>query len=201
MKHIKIITLAALSALALSGLAGVATASAATFQAESYPASIAGAGTKSQVFQFNAGTYSCSSNSFSGELSAGSEELLVEPTIGGCSYFGQQFSFADNGCLFDLRSNQTMDIVCGETPISFRPPGTSCVVTIGSQRGLAVRYANTGEGTSRKIAIEERISGLEYSQNSACSGGAGTYANGLVEGKWSMSATDELGFAEGLFLQ
>ena len=59
----------------------------------------------------------------------------------------------------------------------------ACVIEIGQQELKSLTLTNSGSGTTRAIKALVSVSGMKFTQNSGCVGGAGTFTNGKIGGE------------------
>ncbi len=225
MKRMQIIGLALVAVFAMSavGVASALTDPPEEFMCESYPCSSDGTNTTAHVFKTNAGTVSCSTATFTDSLSGPSPWVKAQATYTGCTAFGFinaninmkdcEYEFhvttdlQDEGP--DLEHSGTVDVInkagatktCAEEPITITVSGTACVVTVGPQTGRStVTFTNGGSGTSRTVTVASNISGITYTQNASCSGGAGTFTNGTYTGSASVKGDNSKGKQQGIWI-
>jgi len=203
-RNLKAMGLALVAVLAL-GAVVASSASASTFEAESYPVTLTGSQIGTDVFTTNAGTVSCTNATYHGSSSAASSTVEVAPTYSGCTAFGFINTPIDvNGCKYLFHSGAknsadnyagTVDIVCPKVETeggtihntSIVVTGAGCTVTIGSQSGLSgITFvdnttASPKKDVTTKIAISQKIA---YTVDAGCSTTkAGSFTNGSYTGE------------------
>lgn len=157
---------------------GVSFASleAPKFEAEGYPAPVAGVGLVTMSANF--GITNCSLSP-EGTLSGAATSLNVGPDIHGCAYFGLKFGINDNDCSFALHpvtnefpySSGTLGIDCEKagSAMTFTIPGTKCEIRIPAQSGVnSVKFESIGAGTTRSVGVTLGASGLQYTESAGC---------------------------------
>lgn len=138
-----------IAALTVIAAVWVPSASAeAFFQAEEYPATIAGESTEEHEFYIEElGSITCESASFSGELVEESTELAVTPSYAECVAFESFAATVNvNSCEYVFNSAEEgeeeafaalTDISCGEAAgIEIHIPLINCVITANGQAGI-----------------------------------------------------------------
>jgi hypothetical protein len=162
-------------------------------RAESFPLGLLGEGTaKLTAAGFNLG----GSLGLRGELSASSS--TVKLTTGWSKW---NATVTGNGCYFvaHLASETTgsMDVACEKagSAITFNVSGSLCKIEIPAQTGLnALGFTNEGSGATRSILTKLQITGMTYTQTGvACSGGSGTFKNGLLTSEVLLPGYENLG--------
>jgi hypothetical protein len=219
MKHIKMLGLAAFSAMALVALLGTASASASSFTAGAAGKKLSTKTLVKEVFTITGSSLQCSTIKFEGvtegTLSEGkfhSETQRVHPVYEGCEAFGftSGVSITTKGCDYiyhpnttstnggDPMSNLTIVDHPGETcngiQITSDPPFTTCTVIIPKQTILhAIKFKNTAGG---KIHI--KFTATEIETNVTASSGLCPLTTGLHTGASGASYNGETEFsAEG----
>jgi hypothetical protein len=197
MNMFRTIRLIALSALALVAFGALsASASASTFTAGQYPATIVGTNNVPHTITTNLGSIECAPF-FHGKLEAASEELTLEPSYGTCSLGAKEVHADMNGCDFRLHAGETlggdkvagtMDIVCpAGNVIDFEVTSIPvCHLTIPGQAGLST-LTYTSQTPPSDVNLDFNISELEYTLDMGCPG-PGNYANGTWTGVTTLVA-------------
>lgn len=189
MKHLKMLGLAAIAALSLTAFVGVSSASAFTmFTSEAETTTVKASQTETAEFTTSAGTIKCTGGSFEGTqkgvFNSGTNSYTAETLETNLNYSGCTFlsifgvTVKPHNCHYKFHAGGTVDIVnCGTEFIEFEAVG--CNVKIGNQNGLStIGYENTGTGTGRSVIVKPNVTGITYTTNSSCPGGAGTKSNG-----------------------
>lgn len=184
MNNIKLLGLAAFTALALTALAGVASASSpGFFVAGSYPATLKGEATGARgELSTNVGTSLCTSPVLTGTLNKAGETLTpsaeykecnFNPKMNGCEFTFHPPSSGINGS-FDIGGSKCKGISGTQlSPILILP-----------QSGLAATFQNEGSGTSATVKVQAQATGLKYEVTEGKS--KGTYSNGTYQTTWSL---------------
>lgn len=189
-KGIKILGLAAFTALALTAFSSVASAAPGYFVAGSYPASVKGTATApTGELITKEGTVLCQSPTLSGTLSNATDSL--DPSV------DNKFCYANpsttyiymNGCKFIYHPpsegiNGTVDIGGSECSGLTGSTGAAAI-TIPPQSGLAATFQNEGTGTGAKVKIHIQTSALKYTLTGGFN--PGTYSNGTYTPTWSVA--------------
>lgn len=181
---------------------GVALASASEpeFRAESFPVTLKGSG--SQKIGTKAGTVTCSSSTQTGEASSQATWWTLKVADTGCVFTGGiTVSVAWNSCEIRYYTYSGMYIVCGGTPIVVTNSKIGCVAEIGSQNLSTISYAAAGSGATRTITAFLSITGVEYTQNSKCPGGAGTFSDGTMGGEILIKGFTGKGEQQGIYIE
>lgn len=201
MNTIKKRGLPALAALAVMASVGVGSASAAEleFQAESFPVTIKGSG--NQVIGTTAGTISCPTSSQNGEAKSSATWWTVKLTDSGCTIGGTPATVAWGECEVRYYTYSGLYIVCKGGVLKITPEGTGCVIEIGPQELGSVGFSPAGTKTTRTIKAVVEVTGLKYTQNSNCSGGAGTLTNGTIGGEILLKGFTSKGVQQGIFIE
>lgn len=190
MKRIKNLSLGVVAAMALTASMAAASASATQFRAEEYPAMVSGAQVTSQIITTKAGSIKCAAHTTSGTMAGASSSLTVTPAPTGCKLAGINVPVNAKSCSYVFNSTNesapysgTMGVSCSKAGDAITIGTEGCQVTIPAQSALgAVEFVNSGSNRSRAITVNLNISGLEYTQTSACAGGSGTFAGGTFTG-------------------
>ncbi len=128
-----------------------------------------------QVFKVEAGEVRCNTvNILVGTTAAKSEDQLALVDYENCTAFGfitvrispAHYLFLANGTVHILKE------------IKINVPANGCEVGVPAQETHSVAYKNSG----KNILIEPNVTGIKYSQNANCGGGAGNFANGTYTG-------------------
>jgi len=170
------------------------TTAQTSFRAETYPVSL---GTSDvPELGFEGGTLSCAGGGASGELSAESDTLALNPTFSGCTLFGLEAKLATNGCSYEYTveagTSDTMDIACPEGKAIAINAGT-CAISIPAQTGLSAVESGLEVGSDpRSVTLALDIAGLTYTKTNdgfLCPlNGTGTKSDGTVAGEYSLDA-------------
>jgi len=170
-------------AATLIALPGIASANDG-FASTAYPVEIQGTPESEESLSLGYGSFACSGNLLSGELSAASEELPLYAEGSVCSQFGEAASMEMKGCRYELRPETNAAVIgpagCG--PI--RIPLPSCTIKIGPQT-LPATYANTGKGT---VSVSISTTSLQFTREKGYACSAGTFSNGHYDASWNLSA-------------
>jgi|GEM_PF-640570 len=155
------------------------------------------------------GTVECTSASLEGTSAVGSaDQITVEPTYGGCSGSGREWTTHTNGCAYVLTVKESstsgkVDIECPagksiETTIDNFPGG--CTVTIPAQTaGGVVDYKEEGTGTGRDLLLTWTLEGMTYTRDGCEVGGTGN--NGTMAGSVTLSGEDTSGNPKGIWIE
>ena len=203
-RNIKALGLAFVAVLAFGALLAPA-APAASFHSEASHTILDGAMpvAEDDVTTYNAGTWKCTSATYSGTTaSATNESITVAPTWSGCTAFGFVSVPIDvNGCTYTFNANGSTTIDC--------PPGSAitttafnCHIKVGSQTfASGITYDNAGSGSSRDVTATAKISGLKYTQESKSFPGCtnGTFTNGTHVGSATFVGTNTTGGQVGIW--
>jgi hypothetical protein len=203
--RLKIAALSVVASLALSAVVATA-ASAGSFEAESYPATITGEQTTQVVFSGVVGSWACKKLSMSGELTEKLSKLNLAPLYSECSWAGIGATTMMEGCTYEFvagntiegseaRVQATMSIKCpAGKEVKLVLNGGTCTIRIPPQINLASATAeSTGSGKSGDVDLKLSLTGITYSvENGAfpCPNnpGSGTYNNGSLTGTETLKA-------------
>jgi hypothetical protein len=217
MRKLKTLGVALVAVFALSAVAS-ASASAASFNAETVTAVLAGGQTTTHEFTVAAGTTKCTSASFPGEqTTTPATTISVSPAYSGCStvILGSTHGVNVNmhSCKYTFAAASTtsgsVSVECPSTPITVEIEGLEgvCSITVPSQSAVAgITYANEGTGSARKVLVTANVSTLHYTQHGAfCPGNnfeaEKSFTTGVYKGSTRESATAKVGgAADGIFL-
>lgn len=156
--------------LAASGVAATAAQAEGTFEAEEYPANLAGEQT--EMFEFEVegvGKVKCTTATFTGAMSGSSSTVGLAPSFSGCTAFGfAAATFNSNGCEFIVHGGEEisevefeapMDISCGEAmaKLEFHIPATGCVLSIGGQVALGDLFIKLKFGLPPDLVIGMKV--------------------------------------------
>jgi hypothetical protein len=204
--------LVAAMALGVSGIASTA-ASAGTFKAESYPATITGTQTTSVVFTGVVGKWSCKTVSMQGTLSEASSALNLAPSYGECSWAGVPATTNMEGCTYEFTAGNTvegkenkveatMDLKCpAGKEVKLVLNGGTCTIFIPEQIGLkSATFENTPAATPDDVDLTLALTGIKYKVVNGFLGcpnnpADGTYTNGSIGGVETLSADSKGGTA------
>lgn len=204
MNRTRILGLAVVAALALCAFAAAATASASSFVAGSYPATIKATSTAPINFYVGGGKIECTSPSLQGSLSAASNTVETEITsIGSCTGpLGTQHpTLKMNGCKLRFESGPGAMSYDGSTAIS---PGGCGPITLTNATCTYSIYPGSGEGEFvnqrgiKKVQFYTNISGLKYTLSGGC--GSSEWKDGAITGAWSAGAENVVGSPIDLFV-
>jgi hypothetical protein len=204
-RKLKALGLAFVAILAL-GVLSASAASAAEIHSEQAHTIIDGSQpvAEDDVYTFNAGTVKCTEASYSGTTtSATSSEVSLTPAYSGCTAFGFVNAKIDIEieCTFRLRWGiPPFRISC--TKFTIKITAFNCHVSMGTQDiNSGVTYDNAGSGSSRDITATLNLSGIKYTQESKSFPGCtnGTFTNGTYKGSITLTGTNTVGGAVGIW--
>jgi hypothetical protein len=202
-KRLNAVILAIAAALAVSAVASTA-ASAGTFKADSYPATIKGEQSTQLLFTGVVGTWKCTKLAMVGELAAASGSLTLAPQYEGCSWAGQAATISMNGCTYKFNAGETvegketkvkgtMDVACpaGKEMVLVLNGGT-CTIRIAAQTGLNSVTLETA-GAPADVSLVFNVTGITYKVENGLipcpnSPANGTYTNGSLAGTETLQA-------------
>ena len=204
-------------ALALTALVGASSASANTFNTSVETTKWSGGliGKNHQLkFLDEVGflnTFTCTGASFSGETTAKTNgEILVTPTLSGCSYLGNPVIWHMNGCKYRLLPGGPVglqligkvDIVGCETAMDGEVPG-SCMITVGNQKGIGtVQYVNGEEAGKKVVTAIFNLTGIQFTTHWCAQGQVGTFYGGTYNpGEWKIKGTTSGGTATDVWVE
>jgi hypothetical protein len=191
-RNAKMLGLAIVAALALTAVMA-SVASATNFTAASYPVKITGSQSSNHVFTVTGGTVSCTTATFSGELTGASESMTVIPFYDGCTAFGfinsSVTGFGSAKCDYKFFTSGATNLECAAGDVQI-DAGT-CTVTMqaGNNQGLKTNtYTNT---PTDKVTVDTQVTGIHTTVTSGfgCPISGGTHTNAsytgttVVEGK------------------
>lgn len=189
MRRIRVLGLAAVTALALAALPTAASASGG-LEADSYPTGLFVDSVGTHTFHIPpAGFNYCSLSDleFYGALKGPSGTITAMPYWKSCTAPTQA-----NGCKFEFHpgTGNSFDIgPPGCSPITTKMGGSSCTIQIGSQTGLPATYENVGEGKTASVVIDVSVGTIEYTKSgSFCV--KGPFKDGHYSGEWKFSGYD-----------
>ncbi len=160
------------------------------FTADSYPAHLHGTAIAGKENSFTAGesVYKCSSSTYTGELTAKSTDLTLQPTFSGCLQGASPATITWNGCDYVFHSGEgtetefpvTTDLDCPEgkrieihsysSEANHKSGSSSCTITYAEQTGLkGITY--TKEAGTNSFVLEGALEGLKLEMHGACSFG------------------------------
>lgn len=184
------------AALAISVLAASA-ASAGTFKAASYPATITGEQTTQVVFTGVVGTWKCGGLAMQGELKAESGTLNLTPVYSECSWAGIAATINMEGCTYEYvagntvegkenKIEATMNVRCPAGKEALLTLTNGCTIRIGEQTGLKNVTAENTLLSPTVVDLQLGITGMKYKvvNGSKCPNtpSDGTYTNGTLSG-------------------
>ncbi len=204
-RNLKVLVLGLVAALALTAVAASSASAFTKFKADTGTTSFKGsvAGTFKTIT--NAGTIECTSGTFRGMVTSGSEPATIETSdstaaageteagkkgfeASGCTFFIFGVQIRNNGCQFRFHAptggtTGLVDIVngggaCSTEGLTFEALG--CKLHFRPQAGLSsVTYSNSGSGTGKSVKVQPNpISGITYTAE-GCPSGNGTASNGV----------------------
>lgn len=187
MRHLRVLTLAALALAAV--LPASAAASSGGVAADSYPATLSGASQGNIVFGAKGYTKSCSGLGFSATLSQSSNSVssssVTNPACGGGGFMVYM-----HGCQIELQptGSESVNIGppgCGPIAVPLAPCGG---ITIPAQDGIAAEYVNHGSGSTKHFTVEIDDSNVKY--NEGCLG-QGVANNLAITGALKVTAANQ----------
>jgi hypothetical protein len=221
MAHSRVVMVIAALALLVTAFVGVSSASAFTqFRSEAsettLDAEMVEGSSNPAVFTTSAGSISCKAGSGMATMT-GTSATQIQTSLPGSSNSGMSYSECTflgfinvavnmRTCQYNFHINGEVDVVpglpsgCG--PIEFSAAG--CVVTVGAQSGLkSVTYENMGTKAARDVTILPNLTGITYSTNASCPGGAHTGStNGTYKGgKFTVKGTHPAGTQVGVWVE
>jgi hypothetical protein len=196
MNYIKKVGLIASAALAMSVLTGIASASASEFNAESFPAALTGSG--NQTFTTAAGEITCPTSSQKGEATSKSTWWTMNVTDSGCTLGGVATTVNWGQCEIRYYTYSGYYIVCKGGIVKIT--SQECIIEVGQQELKSLTLTNSGSGTTRTIKALVSVTGMKFTQNSGCVGGAGTFTNGKIGGEILLKGLKE-GVQQGIFVE
>lgn len=156
MKLIKMLVLTGMATLALSAVAA-AGASAAQFQASSYPSAYIGSGEGSSVWQFEGQVTKCADTGLQGDAMSGpSSTVSLAAFFGKCTFFNgtTEGVVSMEGCKYSLGQpagsgpfTGNVSVACPEGKrivLNWNTAFGKCRVEIGSQTLAGAQYSNEG---------------------------------------------------------
>jgi hypothetical protein len=212
MQRLNVALLAIAAALVVSAVASSA-ASAGTFKAESYPATITGTQTTSVVFSGVVGKWSCKTVSMQGTLTEASSSLNLAPSYGECSWAGVAATTNMEGCTYNFTAGNTiegseskieatMDIKCpAGKEVKLVLNGGTCTIFIPEQTALkSATFENTPAATPDDVDLTLALTGIKYKVVNGMLGcpnkpADGTYTNGSIAGGETLTGDNKSGTA------
>lgn len=209
-KRLSIAILAVAAAMAVSAVTSTA-ASAGTFKAESYPATITGTQTTAVTFTGVVGKWTCKTVSMQGTLTEASSALNLAPTYSECSWAGVGATTNMEGCTYEFTGGNTvegkeskieatMDVKCpAGKEVKLVLNGGTCTIFIPEQTGLkSATFENTTAPTPDDVDLTLALSGIKYKVVNGLLGcpnspADGTYTNGTISGVETLSADNKSG--------
>jgi heat shock protein HslJ len=186
------------------------------FEAETYPATVAGEqnSEQHQVMKFGSQSVNCSAITYSGSLASAATTVSLSPAYSGCTMFGfaEAGSTKTNGCSIVLHAGValgggkyrgTQDISCpGGSSIEFIAPISKCKVSVPSQEGLsAVEYEVITKSGKKAIKAATGLSGIKYTtvDGFLCPlAGEGSFSDGSESGSMFLQGKTGSGTLQGL---
>ncbi len=201
MKSINKVGCLGLALFAMMAFAGVSSASASLFQAESFPATLAGSGT--QTFETEAGTIVCPTSIQKGVATSSAEWWSVNVADSGCKLGTATTTVDWSQCEIRYYSYSGLYIVCkgGVVKIVSVTKEVECIIEIGPQELKSVSFTEVGSGTTRSIGAAVKVSGMKFTQSKGCAGGAGTFTKGAIGGEILIKGSTEKGLQQGIFIK
>jgi hypothetical protein len=203
MKRIKILGLALVAVFAISAVAA-GSASAAKFEAETYPVTVKAEG-NGQEFAVESGTINCKGK-FEGVAKEASETLKVKPEYTECKFAALGVTEVKmNGCEFKLHTNGVVDVEC-PTGHEIVVHTVTCDVTVGTQPGLKlVTYKNLNTASWNtpphppwsEVVVTANVEKIKYEESAGCIK-PGKHENGLYKGQVIATGFNELAEQEGI---
>lgn len=151
---------------------------------------------KSDVATFKAGTVTCNTIHYIGELkTTTSSTLTLAPSFSECSAFGFIGASLDvNGCeyVFHTGAEPRTEIDCPAGK-SIDTTAFNCWVTVGPQSLKSVSYTNEEAEGASDVRINMNLTGLSYTQHSKSFPGCsnGSFSDGKVIGALTLKASAE----------
>lgn len=204
-KRLAVAILATAAALAVSAVATTA-ASAGTFKAESYPATITGTQTTAVTFTGVVGKWTCKTVAMQGTLKEASSALNLAPAYTECSWAGVAATTNMEGCTYEFTAGNTvegseskiestMDVKCpAGKEVKLVLNGGTCTIYIPEQTGLkSATFENTPAATPDDVDLTLALSGIKYKVVNGFLGcpnnpADGTYTNGTIAGGETLTA-------------
>lgn len=203
MKLLKKFGLVAAAALALTGIAGAASASAAGITADSYPATLRGAGVGYSYLKGYFPEAQCEAPELSGAIGGPTATVTVNPSNPKC--FGSYYPLEMHGCTFTFHPGKESEekfsgtfAIGGASCTNVELHSNNCTVRFGPQSGTAT-FANkvVEEGKPSEFEMQAQISNLKYTEEgSVCK--PGTYENGTYSAGWRVFGEKSSGTAVGV---
>jgi hypothetical protein len=199
MKSIKKLGLGGIALLALMAFAGTSSAAAEPqFFAESFPVTLQASG--NQIFKTETATISCPTSSQSGEAKSSATWWSVKVADSGCTLNEKAGASVEwGGCEIRYYTYSGLYIVCSGGAVKISS-GT-CAIEIKPQELKSVGFAPTGTGTTRAIIATVEATKMTFTQSAGCSGGAGTFSTGKIEGKITLKGLNSKGLQQGIFIE
>jgi hypothetical protein len=201
-KRLKLMLAAAVAVLAVSAAASTA-ASAGTFKAGSYPATITGTQATQVIFTGVVGTWKCGALAMQGELKEESTSLNLTPLYSECSWAGVAATINMEGCTYNYTAGNTlgenkieatMDVVCPAGKEAKLTLTNGCTIRIPSQNGLK---SVTAENTLMDVDLQLGVTAMTYTveNGTKCPNtpANGTYTNGTLSGVETLIAENSKG--------
>jgi hypothetical protein len=195
-RNAKILGLALVAVLAMSAMVASA-ASATKFTAAKYPATVKGTQTGGgHVFEVGGGKVTCTGATFTGTLSAASEEMTMTPNYTGCTAFGfigaEVTGFGSEGCDYLFTTNGKAHLKCpaGKDVTVDAGPCDITLEAVNNQNLATNTYTNT---PANKVTVDTAVTNVHAvvtKTNFLCTVSAGTYANGKYSGTTEVEATN-----------
>jgi hypothetical protein len=157
-------------------------------------------------------SFECSAVTLTGTpegLSVAQQSLA--PSFAGCTLSGGGFTVELNSCQFVLAAAEGaapgtggMSLSCPkEKQLTFTPNNwPACHIRIGSQEWpTAVKFENTGSGTTRAVNWQATLSNMVYEQTGCPSGGSGTFSDGSIKATWTLKGFNSGGSQRGVWIE
>jgi hypothetical protein len=201
MNRTKKLGIAIVAVLAVTAVAGAAFSSASEpeFRAESFPVTLEGSG--SQKIGSAVGTVNCPTSNQTGTGKSAATWWSMKVSNSGCKIGSLAANVEWGECEIRYYTYSGYYIVCSGGVVKITVISTTCVVELKPQELKSVSYEAVGLGTKREIKILPNITGMTYTQNSKCPGGAGTFNNGTIGGEILLKGRNEKGEQEGIFIE
>lgn len=174
------------------------------FNAESYSAHTNGEAEEPK-FSLKIGNLKCGASKFIDGIYGPAAGLSAWTEISGCSFGGNVFVSYANGCEFtytlsgEAANTAGMGLVCPAGAF-FELKTSVCLMRIPAQQlPGAVKFENTGSGSTRKVTLNVSVSTLKY-ELFECWGTSGTFTNGGFTAAWQVSGTNMEGGPLGLWI-
>jgi hypothetical protein len=152
-------------------------------------------------------TTTCSETGLSATLGEARSELALTPSYASCKTAGLSTAANMHSCHYTLEvigadPNYAgkLGVACAEENDAiefnvFNSKGAMiCAVKIGPQAGIEGVGLTDGGGAEQGIGLEAEVKGVHYAlSGSNCGTTPGSYSDGVLKGKPTLTATDEAG--------